>query len=440
VVSAAADNEAVLVMVSDPSREPVAADDDGNTFAALRQQGLQQLQAGRFADAIELFGRARVLNPADAQTQLNLGIALQGAKRHAEALDHFGQLQRSLPNAPAPFLHATASLLALGKADAAVAAASDARRLAPQLPQALYTHGLALLAAKKPAEAEQAFAAALERAPAWADAWVNCGAARYRQGAIEGAKAATQEALRHAPNHPAATANLQALMRVSSKTEATAAAQADPGKPHNASSSPDAQHASDSDQKASAGGDAKLSTWIPDNPVISLGLAVEYLRKKPAFARLPFGEWSQVLVGQINRGHFCFVINEQRQIRGFFGWALTSERLAEEWVENRSGLRDEDCRGGDCVIFNAWAAESFRAHRFMVDTGRKVIEGKRTLYFKRHYRDGRTRPVRLAATDFVANHLARAVARDGDPGSDPSSGQRDDDVVGDLQSTVGRQS
>lgn len=46
----------------------------------------------------------------------------------------------------------------------------------------------------------------------------------------------------------------------------------------------------------------------------------------------------------------------------------------------------------------------------MVDTGRKIIEGKRTLYFKRHYPDGRTRPVRLAATDFVAA-ISRAGLR-----------------------------
>ena len=406
----------MIVMTPNSTGEPINADDAGNA-AALRQQGLQRLQAGGFADAIELFGRARALNSADAQTQLNLGLALQGSGRHAEALEHFCQLQKALPNAPAPFLHAAVSLLALGKTEAAVAAASDARRRAPEAPQALYTHGLALLAINNPAEAEQAFAAALKHVPAWVDAWVNCGVARYRQGAIETAKAATQQALRHAPGHPTATANLRVLMRISNDGEAAAAALRPTGLrgPDNESSG--AQNDPGLDGKA-ATGDAKLRAWVPENPAISLGLAVEYLRKKPAFARLPFGEWSQVLVGQINRGHFSFVVDEQRQIRGFFGWALTSERLAEEWVEDRSGLSDADCRAGDCVIFNAWAAESFRAHRFMVDTGRKVIEGKRTLYFKRHYPDGHTRPVRLPATDFVASHLARALARDSNSASD----------------------
>jgi hypothetical protein len=85
-------------------------------------------------------------------------------------------------------------------------------------------------------------------------------------------------------------------------------------------------------------------------------------------------------------------------------------------------LRDADCRAGDCVIFNVWAADSLAAHRFMVDVGRKVIEGKRVIYFKRHYPAGRMRPVRLAATDFIASHLVRASARrDGNVSGDEAA-------------------
>ena len=210
--------------------------------------------------------------------------------------------------------------------------------------------------------------------------------APYRQDEVESTKAAMGQAPHPAPGHRVASAN---LMRVSGKAETNVSAITEI---HAASAKP------------------MLSAWKPDKPAVSLGLAVEYLMKKPAFAKLPFGEWSQVLVNQINRGHFCFIVNEHRRTHGFFGWALTQQHLAEEWVEDRHGLRDEDCRDGDCVIFNAWAADSLHVHRFMVDTGRKIIEGKRTLYFKRHYSDGRTRPVRLAATDFVTSHLARAAA------------------------------
>jgi hypothetical protein len=59
------------------------------------------------------------------------------------------------------------------------------------------------------------------------------------------------------------------------------------------------------------------------------------------------------------------------------------------------------------VIFNAWAASTPEANRFLVEQAREIIAGKDTVYFKRHYKDGSTRPVRLRVNDFVAQHLAR---------------------------------
>lgn len=154
-----------------------------------------------------------------------------------------------------------------------------------------------------------------------------------------------------------------------------------------------------------------LTAWRPTDPAVALGLAVEYLSRKPAFAALPFGEWSLVLFYQVARGHFFFVVDPDRGVQGFLGWAVTSRALAEQWVEGRAGLRDDECREGDCVIVNAFAAETRAANRFLVDAIRNLIANKRTLYFKRHYRDGRTRPTRLNVNDFVAGHLARNVDR-----------------------------
>ncbi|KQP09593.1 RTX toxin [Methylobacterium sp. Leaf93] len=147
----------------------------------------------------------------------------------------------------------------------------------------------------------------------------------------------------------------------------------------------------------------------PDKPAIALGLAVSYLMVKPAFANLRFGEWSRILVGQINRGHYCFAIDEAGQIQGFVGWALTSRDKAEAWVEGRGALSYDDSLAGDCLVFNAWSANSTRVHRFLVDEARKLISDKQTLYFKRHYPDGTTRPVRLTVNDFVGGHIDRAA-------------------------------
>jgi hemolysin-activating ACP:hemolysin acyltransferase len=152
---------------------------------------------------------------------------------------------------------------------------------------------------------------------------------------------------------------------------------------------------------------ADLKVLQPPNPYVALGLAVSHLMTKPAFAHLRFGDWSRILTGQINRKHYCFAIDGNNQIQGFMGWALASKEHAEAWVEGRGALCSADSRDGDCVIFNAWTASTPEANRFLVSQARKIIDGKDTVYFKRHYQDGSTRPVRLRVNDFVARHLAR---------------------------------
>jgi tetratricopeptide (TPR) repeat protein len=117
-------------------------------------------------------------------------------------------------------VEAAVSLLQLGDAQGAVKAASDACFQAPKMPEAHYAYGQAWLALNEPAKAEWAFAEVIQLKPAWADAWVNYGIARYRQGAIEDAKTAMRQALIHAPSHSAATSNLGAFMRISGESEA----------------------------------------------------------------------------------------------------------------------------------------------------------------------------------------------------------------------------
>lgn len=144
----------------------------------------------------------------------------------------------------------------------------------------------------------------------------------------------------------------------------------------------------------------------PPSPPAALGLAVSHLMTKPAFANLKFGEWSKILTGQVNRGHYCFVADANEKIQGFAGWAITTRDKAELWVTGRGILAYEDCFAGDCLVYNAWSANSFAVHRFMVDEGRKLINGKATMYFKRHYPDGSTRPVRLNVNGYVKDHIS----------------------------------
>lgn len=154
-----------------------------------------------------------------------------------------------------------------------------------------------------------------------------------------------------------------------------------------------------------------MRLFRPESPVVALGLAVNHLMARPAFARLRFGDWSRILVGQINRKHYHFIVDGNDQVVGFLGWALTSRETAEAWVEKRVGFSDADARDGDCIVFNAWSAASANVNPFLLQAARQAVQGRDMIYFNRLYRDGTVRPTRLRVNDFVPNHLERSVGR-----------------------------
>src|SRR5262245_42936097 len=108
-----------------------------------------------------------------------------------------------------------------------------------------------------------------------------------------------------------------------------------------------------------------LRMFRPNHPVVALGLAVNHRMTKPAFANLKFGDWSRVLVGQINRGHYYFAIDANNQIQGFVGWALATKENAEAWLAGSRDLAHDESSEGDCLVFNAWSANSTRVHRYL---------------------------------------------------------------------------
>jgi hemolysin-activating ACP:hemolysin acyltransferase len=144
------------------------------------------------------------------------------------------------------------------------------------------------------------------------------------------------------------------------------------------------------------------------NPLVALGLAVSFLMTMPAFVRLGFGEWSRILVGQINRKHYRLVLDDKNRVVGFVGWAETTKATAEAWVDGHASFSGEDAISGDCIVFNAWAATTPEVNRFLLNGMREVAKDKDTAYFKRTYPDGRVRPVRLSVNEFVAGHLSTA--------------------------------
>ena len=154
---------------------------------------------------------------------------------------------------------------------------------------------------------------------------------------------------------------------------------------------------------------SELRVIRPDNSFVALGLAVNHLMTMPAFANLRFGEWSKILVGQINRKHYWLAIDDKNEIQGFLGWALTTRERAEEWLEGRGGRSDQDSAQGDSIIFNAWAGKGLKVNRFLLQEARKIAIGREMIYFKRYYKDGTTRPSRLTVNEFVSQHIEEAT-------------------------------
>lgn len=142
----------------------------------------------------------------------------------------------------------------------------------------------------------------------------------------------------------------------------------------------------------------------------ALGIAVSYFMTDPVFARLPFGQWSRVLVGQINRGHYLFAMEGERVV-GFVGWALTTKEKAEAWLTENRDVGFADSMAGEVVLINGWKASSAAAQRFLVDAVRRVIREKEMVYAKRFYRNGRARPVRLPLRTSTGNHPGEPDAR-----------------------------
>jgi hemolysin-activating ACP:hemolysin acyltransferase len=164
---------------------------------------------------------------------------------------------------------------------------------------------------------------------------------------------------------------------------------------------------------ASTVAEQALRLFRPDNPAAALGLAVSHLMTKPAFARLSFGDWSRILVGQINRKHYCFAVDGDGRVLGFMGWALASEEHAKAWADGTRPLTFDDSRNGDHVVVNAFSADSTKVTRFLIEEARRAFKDKTALYFKRHYKDGTTRIVHVPVNEFIAGHIERAAERRG---------------------------
>ena len=87
------------------------------------------------------------------------------------------------------------------------------------------------------------------------------------------------------------------------------------------------------------------------------------------------------------------------------------EEIDSLLAEGRRPLSYEDSIAGDCMVCNAWSANATHVHRWMFREANNVWAGKRLVFFRRFYPDGRVRPARIN----VAKSW-EGKSREGEPG------------------------
>lgn len=226
------------------------ATEDPRNFPALCLAAECLRDAGRAADAIELFRRAATLQPRSPVPPANLGAALislgrgeEGARelRRALALDpsdgvSASRLARYLLDAGKPaealtvldatraaggrlpqiFLERGAVLAQTGRLEEALADFREAARRAPQDPVAAENVARALFGLGRAREAALAYEALLRLAPERLDAWKTLGAIALEIDDRERALAAFRAALRLEPD-AAERSRLEALIETLSR-------------------------------------------------------------------------------------------------------------------------------------------------------------------------------------------------------------------------------
>ncbi|HEV2845672.1 MAG TPA: tetratricopeptide repeat protein [Thermoanaerobaculia bacterium] len=164
-LSAAGDGR---VTFPDPLMDQVVTLNAGSQLHIVT--GTTALRAGRFAEAVEAYGKALAADPKDANAWLNQGVAFQGLRDLAGAERSFRKAVELDPaNARA---HYNLGSLLAGKGDRteAIRHLESAVRLDPDSRDALFNLGLSLAGAGEPARALEAFDRVLKLSPRDAEA------------------------------------------------------------------------------------------------------------------------------------------------------------------------------------------------------------------------------------------------------------------------------
>jgi hypothetical protein len=124
-------------------------------------------------------------------------------------------------------------------------------------------------------------------------------------------------------------------------------------------------------------------------PMVALGMAVNFLSTKVPFSLHPTGVVVPSVGGQVNRGHYLFGLRSDR-IVGFLGWGLGDEALGRSFSEATSDLSAVDLSHGRCVIIMYIASNDRGFTKSAI--GKLAQLYPNHVYYGRRYKCGRYLP------------------------------------------------
>jgi tetratricopeptide (TPR) repeat protein len=157
---------------------------DPRDFYALHQLGLICCGRNQFAEAVLLLATAVELRPGAAEALCNLGLALRGLKRHEEAVEACDAALAIDPNHAAAHHNRGNALADLDRHEEAAAAHARAVALGPDSAESLYGLGNALRELRRHDEALATYRRALELAPGRTDIRFNIALTQLLTGAL----------------------------------------------------------------------------------------------------------------------------------------------------------------------------------------------------------------------------------------------------------------
>ncbi len=177
-------------------------------YLAHNNLGLALAGEGKLAEAIEHYDQALQFMPDYAKAQNNLGVALAGEGKLVEAVEHYEQALQLQPDYAEAHNNLGIALASEGRLAEAIEHYQRALQLMPDYAKAHNNLGVALASEGRLAGAREQYERALQLKPDWAEAHYNLGNSLAGEGRLAEAVEHYERALQLQPDYAEAHNNL----------------------------------------------------------------------------------------------------------------------------------------------------------------------------------------------------------------------------------------